>query len=246
MAHDRGTPAPLPLCSFSSLAIATPQIQAYPKFLQLPAEIRKMVYDLVLTRSSSKIKIVHAHPTKRLNQYPRATPYFLLGVCRLIYGEARHIYYRNNAFHFTAIGDLYFFLKGIGPTNHSLIQSVTLTFGHGGFLGFDDSGRLRRAPTGYSPISAWKMLRGCAQLKYFKIELDYRDVVFPCDGDWRRLEWFEGLKVLEGLRGLEEVSITGYDPRVRWANKRLEEVKSQMADRLRKAWLTPKPNRLGA
>ena len=94
-------------------------------FVDLPAEIRLIIYEYALTSQSpitprlngaqnAESKEAQADAGESSAQ-ANASTLALLQTCRLVNGEARPVYYASNTFRFTSAKDLHDFLQHIGP-----------------------------------------------------------------------------------------------------------------------------------
>jgi hypothetical protein len=92
------------------------------KFLNLPSELRNMIYELVLVRK----KAVWAWFRDRKEPYSPG----LLRASRLIHREASSIFYSRNRFDFVDASPtrVAAFLQQIGPNNAAYIQHVSILF----------------------------------------------------------------------------------------------------------------------
>lgn len=125
--------------------VADPDTRAKFKFLELPPEVRNMIYDLLFVRKDSKVTF---SPTKRSDQgngsvsdlvgtwmwtknglnrnrqdwYVKGLG--LLATCKEIREEAAGVVYGSNAFEFVKTTAMRSFLTTIGGRNRSLIRKV--------------------------------------------------------------------------------------------------------------------------
>ena len=165
----------------------------------------------------------------------------ILTVCRMIYREAFHLFYRHNNLEFPSTFALHEFLSSLRPRVRSEITAITLTdFG----LHY----------TSYQCASkAFSLLLLCPRLRSFRLELTTEEdwgilATIPMSAlQSHMLCWHmyqDSLDCLLSLRGMARVSIRGIDP-ARWrpltqfSETELEEVRSRRADQLREAWTRP-------
>ena len=94
-------------------------------FCELPAELRLIIYNFVLTSQSPITPRLAGAQTAGSKEAPvdvaaspaqaKVSSLALLQTCRLANNEARPVYYSSNTFRFTSAKDLVDFLHGIGP-----------------------------------------------------------------------------------------------------------------------------------
>lgn len=101
-----------------------------PFLLMLQLELREMIYRYVLCFDKIEIaqpvteKTVRQKDGVKLQHNPMTNLLSLLATNRLVYNEARRIFYRCNTFVIHNIKDLPFLFLGIGRDNASCLQSV--------------------------------------------------------------------------------------------------------------------------
>lgn len=184
-------------------------------------------------------------PTVKIRFSPRAAKeksvLKVLTVCKMIYGEAFHLFYRHNDLEFPSTFALHRFLSSLRPRMRSEITAITVTdFG----LHY----------TSYQcATKAFSLLLLCPRLRSFRLELTTEEdwgilaaIPMSALGNpplyWHMYE--ASLDCLLSLRGLASASIRGIDP-ARWqpltqfSETELEEVRSKRADQLREAWTRP-------
>ena len=124
------------------------QAKNFFPFLELPVELRNIIYGHVLTSSK---------PRRMLHYSARRAPtpsscLALLEVCRQIYEEAFHLFYRENTLKFETTGDLNAFLYHVGYARRQGIRSIEFFW------------------AGSEPKYAFRMLKTCQRLEKIAIE----------------------------------------------------------------------------
>jgi len=156
---------------------ATPP-KAYFKFLELPPELRNMIYEFALVEDQPTfISCYYKCPNMR----PRG--FGLLLVCKQIYEEGLSILFGMNTISFFSVEDMAMSLKSLGKFQRDLIRSVY----------FDLRGKSR------SEGIEW--LADCANLRSLKIEVHS----LPTQGGFSRVN---GVKQLLKVRGCSEVTVS--------------------------------------
>ena len=205
--------------------------------LQLPPEIRSMIWRYVFILPEPLVPIIFSPYAARHTSVLR-----VLSVCKLLYREAFHIFYRYNHLELPSAYVMFGFLSSLHPKRRSEITALALSE-----LGFHY--------TSYQCASkAFSLLHLCPRLRTFRLDLtteapwsiltEQPAYEVPMD-IW--LPFREALDCLASLRGLTTVSIRGIDPK-RWelpgdefSRVDLEEVKSNSkADHLRTVWRLPR------
>ena len=204
--------------------------------LQLPAELRARIWSYVF---------VFPVPTVKMRFSPQAAKEHsvlkVLTICKIIYSETFHLFYRHNDLEFPSTFALHQFLSSLRPRRRAEITAITLTdFG----LHY----------TSYQCASkAFSLLLLCPRLRSFHLHLTTEEdwgilAAMPAStSPGYELSWHmyeASLDCLLSLRGLASASIRGIDParwqpRTQFSPTELGEVRSKRADQLREAWTRP-------
>ena len=208
---------------------------------RLPPEVRRIIWHYVFISPEATARIAFSPYAARHTSVLR-----VLGVCKSLYREGFHIFYRYNNLELPSACAMYKFLSSLHPKRRSEITALTLSnFG----LHY----------TSYQCASkAFSLLHLCPRLTNFRLDLtteaSWTILIETSDGSsvidmWEpnRSLFYEALDCVTSLRGLTTVSIRGIDPD-RWRKFRnhnftrvdLEEVKNSRADHLRTVWTLPR------
>lgn len=171
-----------------------PSPRSYPSLMDLPCELRMMIWDHLLVLNGDQIELCFHGPeacSARSKQFRTKHVIAILQTSRIIYQETMLTFYRYNTLYFKYSSNLEYFLKYVNPKCLQFIGSIRVKF------------------VGANPIQTFKVLLLCEQLRH--LQLDTYGGVF--DGK----EWHErhsvrsrGMKKLLKLRGLISVKVTRF------------------------------------
>ena len=194
------------------------------KFLKLPPEVRKQIYELVFYRHSPPYVPRHHEPSSRTGkERPNATVFMspevaenmgkrclkILLTCREIFMEAYPIFYRINVFYFKNMEVMTKFLQNIGAARRQELVEV-----HFAWLNLD-----------VSTIRGLRLLKTCRNLKAVGI-----DRLFPSPE----------MVALKEVRGLQNVylydgsSFSGVSDKRIGAEVKADLLQAMMRPRLKK------------
>ena len=201
--------------------------------LSLPAEIRKLIWNYVFILPGAETQLGLSPLAARETSVLR-----VLCVCKSIYAEALHLFYRFNVLLLSSTTALFTFLSSLHPLRRSEITSLTVRGIGYHWMSFQCARQ------------AFSLLLLCPKLKTFRLDLTTEeswDILERAPDFFTRKYWKqlnEGIDCLKSLRGLESGSIRGINPALWKPNQDyglsdLEEVRSPRANALRRAWLRP-------
>ena len=202
--------------------------------LSLPPELRAMIWGHVFILPEAKAKLKLSPHTANTKSVLR-----ILTVCKTIYKEAMHIFYRYNYLELASPAALFLFLSSLHRFRRTEITALSVAEVGLHYTGFQVA------------LQAFSMLQLCPKLTCFQLDLttekswDILDKVPPHVYEPAWNDFQEGLDCLANLRGLTTASIRGINPESFSLEKRytvsdLTEVQScHRADALRKAWVQP-------
>ena len=156
---------------FKATGIRSPHSSSQDsKLLQLPAELRNRIYEMVLLHPFRDFLM----PGSRAGNYT-----VLLRTCRQIFHEAAEIYYSGNTFH-TFPDTLVRALRTIGVRNRALLRGLRIL--HPGLRADDPRGSLRYLSSRYEDLAKEGLSLPLAVLR-----------VLPEHGKWCNLSELEAL-----------------------------------------------------
>ena len=194
--------------------------------LTLPFELRTMIWKHVFIIPESTVQLRFSPHAARNTSVLR-----VLTVCKMVHGEALHIFYRHNSLLLTTPTALFLFLSSLHGSRRTNITALTVA-------GFG------RHYTGYQcAAKAFSLLQLCPNLVKFQLKIS-------SEHSWDILEvstYQSALDCLGNLRGLSWGSIVGLDPDCTYvpamAFAFYEEVTGPRATELKAAWLKPRSSR---
>ncbi|KAL8861965.1 MAG: hypothetical protein Q9178_001835 [Gyalolechia marmorata] len=156
---------------------------AFP-FMELPLEIRTMVYEEVLLASPS-ISIMTQHLPAYMGYSPPTTE--LLRASKTLYHEATSIFYGRNLFEFLDLDALDGFLTKFSIQQRRMITSIALGI------------------WGITPAKSVRLLQGCVSLRHLKVKvlLNTLDGYYPNRPGQPRAAGIQGLLDVRGIRELD-------------------------------------------
>lgn len=188
------------------------------RFLDLPPEIRNMVYKEVL---HSGLVVHHAHSNDRFfgsrpcqcgdwaahkfhiwrddRELPSVDPNKLLAVLsvnRQIYSEAVPVFYGENEFIFANLSMLHNFLKNISLPRRQALRDVTVRYGYPGYWTNDSK----------VATAAFRLLKDSIPLKSFCMNMP-EDLVLGRTARIKEPEDIPGIKQLKTLRGIPDLQL---------------------------------------
>ena len=183
------------------------------RFLDIPAEIRLRVYDILLVSRwermsgpSSELDWIdgNRYHIRPISYMSSLMPYWvidpsILRTCRRVYREAISVLYSRNVFNLATPWQAFRFMQQIGPANTALLTSLNISVAKS------------------AELSSWLALLGMLSVRatrLLSLEVEFHG---SCSGDAGRGGTRTGLgdnvdfvHVLASLQRLQRISIVGY------------------------------------
>lgn len=181
-----------------SFNLQGPSPRSYPSLMDLPLELRTMIWNYVLVLNEDQIEI--SPPCKFKKGSAESEPIrrnhvlAILRTSRIIYQETMQTFYRHNTFYFSFSHYLEEFLNYGNPKSRQFIRSIRLQV------------------VVWNPVQAFKTLLQCEQLRHLQL--------CTYGGESEGKKWHErhsvrssGMEELLKLRGLMSVKVSRFATR---------------------------------